>query len=46
MLNEKIVQADLKSTDDTWVISNLPGAEEICSEIVTELMSLSQEKVE
>lgn len=41
--NCPICLADLNSTDETWVISSLPGAEEICSEICTELMSLSHE---
>lgn len=39
-----ICQADLNSTDDTWVLSELPAAEEISEKICTELMALSKEQ--
>lgn len=37
-----ICQAELTSTDDTWVLSELPAAEEISEKICTELMALSR----
>lgn len=37
-----ICQAELTSTDDTWVLSELPAAEEISDKICTELMALSK----
>lgn len=37
-----ICQEELKSTKDSWVISELPGVGEINEKICTELMALSK----
>lgn len=36
----------LQSTEDTWVISEMPEADEINEEIKSALLSLSQDTVE
>lgn len=37
-----ICQEELKSTDDSWVLSELPDVQEINEKICTELMALSK----
>lgn len=39
-----ICREKLESTDDTWVISEVPRAEEISQEIQSSLMKLSEHK--
>lgn len=39
-----ICREKLENTDDTWVISDVPNAEEISQEIRTSLMDLAEEK--
>ncbi|KAL3266428.1 hypothetical protein HHI36_010602 [Cryptolaemus montrouzieri] len=39
-----ICRDKLESTDDTWVLSEKPNAEEICEELRHNLMELSEEK--